>query len=178
MFEHYPFKTRSIPTELQASEGRALSLYNDAGWGKLVKKGKYETNRFSDELVSACVEMIEEWKPAPTPEWITCIPSLNHLHLVPDFADRLATKLDLPFVACIKKTGTNRPQKEMANSFQQAKNLDGVFKVNLETSFPCLLIDDMVDSRWTFTVASALLRQAGCLAVYPMALALNSLRMN
>ena len=36
------------------------------------------------------------------------------------------------------------------------------------------LVDDMVDSRWTFTVISALLRAAGCSAVFPMALALNS----
>ena len=41
-----------------------------------------------------------------------------------------------------------------------------------------LLIDDMIDSGWTFTVASALLNQADCSAVYPMALALNSPRMD
>ena len=178
MFEHHRFEGKSIPAELRGSEGRALSLWRDAGWGTRVYSGKYKDGRFVDELVTACVEMIVEWNPGPSPKWLTCIPSLTRPELVPNFAARLADKLDLPFVACIKKTGTNRPQKEMANSFQQAKNLDGVFKVNLETSFPCLLIDDMVDSRWTFTVASALLRQAGCLAVYPMALALNSLRMN
>jgi ATP-dependent DNA helicase RecQ len=68
----------------------------------------------------------------------------------------------------------------MENSFQQALNLDGVFKVNLEAKVysPCLLIDDLVDSRWTFTVASVLLRQVGCTAVYPLALALNSPRMD
>ena len=43
---------------------------------------------------------------------------------------------------------------------------------------PCLLVDDMVDSRWTFTVAAAVLRQAGCGAVFPLALALNSPRMD
>jgi ATP-dependent DNA helicase RecQ len=100
--------------------------------------------------------------------------------LVPDFAERLANTLDLPFINCIEKIRDNRPQKEMENSFQQARNLDGVFRVNLDPKSysPCLLIDDMVDSRWTFTVASALLRQAGCLAVYPLALALNSPRMD
>ena len=43
---------------------------------------------------------------------------------------------------------------------------------------PSLLVDDMVDSRWTFTVAAAVLRQAGCGAVFPLALALNSPRMD
>jgi len=55
-----------------------------------------------------------------------------------------------------------------------------VFQVNLESMpvMPCFLVDDMVDSRWTLTVASALLGQAGCKAVYPIALALNSPRMD
>jgi ATP-dependent DNA helicase RecQ len=36
---------------------------------------------------------------------------------------------------------------------------------------PCLLVDDMVDSRWTFTVAAWLLRQHGAGPVFPLALA-------
>ncbi|MBM9519161.1 hypothetical protein JWG39_04925 [Desulforhopalus vacuolatus] len=138
--------------------------------------GKYQTNRFADELTAACVEMLQAWSPDPAPQWVTCIPSLNHPELVPDFAARLASALGLPFVPCIAKTRTNSPQKFMENSYQQVKNLDGAFHINLEPKDyqPCLLVDDMIDSGWTFTVASALLRQAGCSAVYPMALALNS----
>jgi ATP-dependent DNA helicase RecQ len=34
-----------------------------------------------------------------------------------------------------------------------------------------LLIDDVVDSRWTFTVIAALLREAGSGPVFPLALA-------
>jgi len=156
-----------------------LSLWRDAGWGELVAQGKYETEYFDDKLVSACVEMIVVWKPDPAPEWVTCIPSLNHPTLVPDFAKRLAAALSLPFIPCMEKVKVNKPQKSMENSYQQAQNLDGVFNINedlLET--PCLLIDDMVDSRWTFTVAAALLRQKGCEAVFPLALALNSPRMD
>ena len=36
---------------------------------------------------------------------------------------------------------------------------------------PVLLKDDMVDSRWTFTIAAPLLREQGCAAVFPFALA-------
>ena len=36
---------------------------------------------------------------------------------------------------------------------------------------PVLLVDDLVDSRWTLTVAGRLLRQAGAPAVLPFALA-------
>lgn len=180
MFNHYTFNGRNIPKELQASEGRALSLWRDAGWGQMVAAGKDTTDHFADELVTACVEMLAQWNLDPAPKWVTCIPSHNHPNLVPDFARRLAEALNLKFVPCIEKVRENQHQKFMGNSFQQAKNLDGVFNVNLKqkTYSPCLLVDDMVDSRWTFTVASALLRQVGCRAVYPLALALNSPRMD
>lgn len=96
---------------------------------------------------------------------------------MPSFADRLARKLNIPFVPCVKKIKQNRPQKEMKNSTQQAKNLDGAFAVSPWRGMAgsVFLIDDMVDSRWTFTVIAALLRQAGSGKVFPLALALNSL---
>ncbi len=180
MFQHSPLGAFKIPEALQAEEGRALSLWRDAGWGQLVAHGKYQTNRFADELVAACVEMLQAWSPDPAPQWVTCIPSLNHPVLVPDFAARLASTLGLPFVPCIEKARANSQQKFMENSYQQVRNLDGAFHINLEQKeyLPCLLVDDMIDSGWTFTVASALLRQAGCTKVYPMALALNSPRMD
>lgn len=180
IFQHSPLGAFKIPAALQAEEGRALSLWRDAGWGQLVAHGKYQTNRFADELVAACVEMLREWAPNPAPQWVTCIPSLNHPELVPDFAARLASALGLPFVQCIGKARANSQQKFMKNNYQQVRNLDGAFNINLEPKeyLPCLLVDDMTDSGWTFTVASALLRQAGCTNVYPMALALNSPRMD
>lgn len=176
MFTQSPLGGYRIPQEQQAQEGRALSLWRDAGWGQLVAHGKYRTKRFSDELVTACAQMLQTWSPTPVPKWLACIPSLNHPELVPDFAERLAQALGLAFVPCIEKARANRPQKEMENSYRQVGNLDGVFRVIIKPGkySPCLLIDDLTDSGWTFTVASALLRQAGCSAVYPMALALNS----
>ena len=61
----------------------------------------------------------------------------------------------------------------MANSVQQARNLDGAFCVPLESlpEGPVFLVDDMVDSRWTFTVTAWLLCAHGCPGVYPVALA-------
>jgi ATP-dependent DNA helicase RecQ len=38
---------------------------------------------------------------------------------------------------------------------------------------PVLLIDDLVDSRWTMTVAARTLRRAGATAVLPFTLALR-----
>jgi ATP-dependent DNA helicase RecQ len=180
MFTQSPLSGYHIAQDQLAEEGRALSLWRDAGWGELVAHGKYHTNRFADELVIACVEMLRAWAPNPPPQWVTCIPSLNYPECVPNFSARLADVLGLPFVPCIEKVLDNPQQKYMENSYQQVRNLDGAFDVNLapENYKPCLLVDDVVNSGWTFTVASALLRKAGCSAVYPLALALNSPRMS
>jgi len=59
----------------------------------------------------------------------------------------------------------------MYNSFHQAKNLDGVFSIEGSYDGPVLLIDDIIDSGWTVTVISALLKRAGVSHVYPVALA-------
>ncbi|MEQ9237352.1 RecQ family ATP-dependent DNA helicase [Coleofasciculus sp. E2-BRE-01] len=166
-----------IRDNLRAEPGRALSLWGDAGWGELVKQGKYPNHDFDDALVQGAFEMIQRWHPQPFPTWVTCVPSLHHPQLVPNFAQRLANQLQLPFQPIVQKVRQNQPQKQMGNSYQQAHNLDGVFEVNHWQGMKgaVFLIDDMVDSRWTFTVIAALLRRAGSGPVFPLALALNSL---
>jgi ATP-dependent DNA helicase RecQ len=116
--------------------------------------------------------MIHEWNPQPAPAWVTCVPSLRHPDLVPNFARRLATALGLPFHTVIAKTDNRPEQKTMANSTQQARNIDGSLALNgrpIPTT-PVLLVDDMVDSRWTLTVSAWLLRTNGVDQVWPMAL--------
>jgi len=166
----------TIGGELGASEGRALSLWGDPSWGTLVRDGKYVSGQFSDELVDGCLQMLKVWNPSPTPTWVTCIPSLRHPNLVSGFARGLAGRLGIPFIPCITKVKDNNEQKRMQNSYQQVRNLVDVFSVNSAgmPKGPVLLIDDMVDSRWTMTVVASKLRHAGCPAVFPLALALNS----
>ena len=156
----------------QAQPGKALCVWGDAGWGGLVRQGKYHDGHFSDDLVAACVKMIQEWNPQPSPTWVTCVPSLRHPELVPNFAQRLAAALGLPFHMVIEKTDARPEQKTMANSTQQARNIDGSLALNGQPipPGPVLLVDDMVDSRWTLTVSAWLLRKSGSGAVWPMAL--------
>ena len=153
--------------------GKVLCRWGDAGWGNAVLKGKYRERRFSEELVKACVNLVLKWAPQPTPQWVTCIPARRHPDLVPDFARRLAGELRLPFKMALVKTDDRLEQKSMANSIQQARNIDGSLAIaesNL-LSGPVLLVDDMVDSKWTLTVAAYLLTSRGTGPVYPLALA-------
>ena len=173
-FPIYDFRGNLRP-ELQASEGRILSRWGDAGWGQLVATDKH-AGRFRGEFVEAMAEMINQrWQPDPAPEWVTCVPSINHPTLVPDFARRLAIQLRLPFVDAIHKIQNNEPQKNQQNRFHQCQNLDGVFEIsgNIPVT-PVLLVDDIIDSGWTMTVLAALLRQAGSGPVFPVALASTS----
>ena len=164
----------NIAAAQQAQEGRALCRWGDPGFGTLVRRGKQQEHHFDEQLVEAAARLIvNRWRPTPAPTWITCVPSRRHQTLVPDFARHLARRVELPFVECIHKARDTEPQKTRANSFQQAQNLAGAFVVDQPTvrQGPVLLVDDMVDSKWTFTVTAALLRRAGSGMVYPFALA-------
>lgn len=167
----------TIPEELMMEEGRALSLYGSGEWGRLVRKGKYETRpaRVDDQLVEACAKMVSEWKLDKRPAWIVPIPSLRDNVFVRDFAERLAHRLNLPCCFALVKTTETPPQKRMENSAFQQNNILNAFAIDgMLPAGGCLLVDDMVDSRWTFTIAAAALRQAGAEFVIPLALADSS----
>ena len=152
-------------------EGRALTRYGDPGWGDLVKSGKYVHGRFDDQLVEASADLIRRWGPAPTPTWMTTVPSRAVDNVATDFARRLADALGIDFVDAVVRAADNRPQKEMQNSYQQARNVLDAFRVQSVRSEPVLLVDDIVDSRWTMTVIGNLLLQKGAGPVYPFAIA-------
>jgi ATP-dependent DNA helicase RecQ len=165
--------SRKIPDYLRAEQGRALSVYGDAGWGRAVAEGKYKLNHFSDELVQASATLVRDrWQPVPSPEWITCVPSNRNPLLVSDFAQRLALELRIPFKPVIERVRETAPQKLMENSTQQLRNLLATFLVSRDIlNAPVILVDDVIDSRWTITIITALLRIKGSGPVFPFALA-------
>ncbi|MCC7491179.1 MAG: RecQ family ATP-dependent DNA helicase [Fimbriimonadaceae bacterium] len=163
----------AIAEDRRAAEGRALCVWRDAGWGELVRRGKYQDGRFAEELAQACAEMVRAWNPQPAPTWVTAVPSLRHPMLVPELAQRVADLLGLRYLAALQKADGRPEQKTMQNSAQQARNVDGSLVATAAPlpRGPVLLVDDLVDSRWTMTVAAALLRQHGSGPVWPVALA-------
>ena len=166
---------RSIPLVLRASPGRALSQWGDAGWWNRVREGKYVHERFADDLVNACERLLREWSPTPTLTWVTAIPSLRRPGLVPDFAQRLARALGLPYHDVLQRARQHQEQKLMENSYMQALNVFESLAVRGRPPVgPVLLVDDIVDSCWTMTVAAYKLRSSGSGEVFPLALSLAS----
>ena len=161
-----------VPKDERLESGRALSVYDDHGWGSQVARGRSQEAAFPDELVAASARLIRGWSMNPAPTWLTSVPSLRNPMLVREFTDRLARALDLPFVDAIEKVRETRPQKEMENTAQQQRNVYGAFTVKTDIpDGPVLLVDDISDSRWTVTVVGGALRRAGSGPVYPFVLA-------
>ncbi|HLG16428.1 MAG TPA: phosphoribosyltransferase family protein [Blastocatellia bacterium] len=108
---------------------------------------------------------------------MTAIPSRRHPRLVYDLAERLAAALELPFAAVLARATDAPEQKLMANSAMQARNVNGTLIVsgNVQAG-PVLLIDDIIDSGWTLTLAGWMLRTHGSGDVFPFTLARASAR--
>lgn len=155
--------------------GRALSVYGDAGWGRLVREGKYVDGTFDPRLVAASVELIQDrWRPDPFPGWVTTIPSASRPTLVPGFAKALADALGVPYLDVLA-AAAGPSQKAMENSVQQLRNARAkIALVGTVPSEPALLVDDLVDSGWTLTYAGWLIARAGATTVHPFALASGS----
>ena len=170
--KQFPDRKR-IAVEQRLEEGRVLAVWGDSGWGRLVRSGKQQDGRFDDQLVAAARDLIRgRWQPDPAPEWVAHVPSRRRPELVRDFAHRLAQSLRLPCIDVVVKVRDTAPQKTMQNSQQQYRNVVDAFEISGEVpSGPVLLVDDMVDSRWTLTVVGLLLREAGAGPVFPFALA-------
>jgi ATP-dependent DNA helicase RecQ len=159
--------------------GMALCVYGDAGWGREVQRGKYVDGRFSHDLVTASASAIREhWHPDPPPTWVTALPSSSQRGIVDTFARSLAARLGLPYVEILTVLAAAEPQKAMENSAQQLRNAHAKLAIDgsLVLPGPVLLVDDIVDSGWTLTVAGWLLRTHGSGPVHPFALAVASAR--
>ena len=159
--------------------GMALCVYGDAGWGRDVQRGKYVDGAFSRELADASARAIRDrWHPTPAPTWVTALPTSSRRGLVDAFARSLADRLGLPYVEALTVLDGAEPQKAMQNSAQQLRNAH--LKLGIDGPAvrpgPVLLVDDIVDSGWTLTVAGWLLRTHGSGEVHPFALAVASAR--
>jgi ATP-dependent DNA helicase RecQ len=159
----------------QNETGICLSKYGDPGYGTLVRDDKYSSkDRFREELIGKSASVLKDFIAENNIGAITCVPSLRG-NIVKDFAERLARRLGIRFIELLRKSEAKQ-QKFMQNSSHQCENALKSFAVLEDVPLPenVLLIDDVVDSRWTLTVCGYKLMEAGCKKVFPFALADSS----
>lgn len=169
--------TKASKIQYVNQPGLCISKYGDVGYGELVKRGKYsKEKRFCDELVGKSAAVLRPFVREQRITHICCVPSLRS-GIVKDFAVRLAGTLNLAFADILHKEPASQ-QKEMENNAHQCANAYQSFSVKENVQLPrnILLVDDIVDSRWTFTVCGYILMEAGAEKVYPFALADSSNR--
>ncbi len=166
-------------------DGVALAVLGDAGWGRDVGRGRVGAGAaggvggYSPALVSAAVGAIRDsWRPVPAPEWVTAIPSRRGRRVL-DLGRAIAAGLELPFVETVAVAPEGESQSAMQNSVLQLANARASVALRPGAAIPVgpvLLVDDLVDSRWTMTVVGALLREQGSGPVLPFALAVVNAR--
>ncbi|HMS56331.1 MAG TPA: RecQ family ATP-dependent DNA helicase [Fimbriimonadaceae bacterium] len=158
--------TGKIKDEEACAVGICLCHWGDPGFGRMVRDDK-RSRHFRQELVDHAASILREQQSF---DGVAYVPTLEG-NLVRDFAERLAAALNVPCLNVTQKVKRTIPQKVQQNSAHQALNLDGAFEVTDLVKGRLLLVDDMVDSRWTLTILGALLRRHGASEVVPFALA-------
>ena len=135
-------------------------------------RGKAE-GHFSDALVTAAAELVRDrWRPEPAPRWVTAIP----VGAPPDARAGLRATPGGGARAALPRRPGGRAGAGAADDGEQRPA--GAECRGHRSRWPAppadapvLLVDDLVDSRWTLTYAGWLLREAGVPAVHPLALA-------
>jgi len=194
-----PARGRIAP-ELRASEGRALARLTDLGWGgtlrTLFAAGAPDAPA-SPELVAACVRVLADWPWDARPVAVVSMPSRSRPLLIESIAVGLAAAGRLPYLGALSFTSDGPRGEPGGNSAYRLASVWGQFVWDGGgaaaggtsargagdgssggpgtplPSGPILLVDDLVDSRWSLTVAARALREAGADAVLPFALALR-----
>jgi len=174
-----------IPLTERASEGRALARLTDLGWGGVLRSlfaaGTPDAPA-SPELIAACVRVLADWGWDQRPVGVVAMPSRRHPQLIASVAHGLANAGRLPFLGELTLLGDGPRGEPGGNSAYRLASVWGAFGTEVRQADgtstalprgPILLMDDLVDSRWTLTVAARALREAGADAVLPFALALR-----
>ncbi|GAB3271346.1 RecQ family ATP-dependent DNA helicase [Sinomonas notoginsengisoli] len=181
-----------IPAEEQLAEGRALARLTDLGYGgplrELFAAGAPDTE-VPAALATACVELLAAWARDDSPggAWsgigrpaaVVSIPSATRPRLVESLARGIAQVGRLPYLGALERTEAARSGQGGGNSAFRLAGVWEAFDVGPDlsdalagaTGRPVLLVDDLVDSRWTLTVAGRLLKRQGAAAVLPLVLA-------
>jgi ATP-dependent DNA helicase RecQ len=168
-----------------AESGRALGRLSDLGWGSrlrdLLRPGSPDVD-VPEDVIRAVVQVLAGWEWAQRPVAVVGLASRTRPRLVGTLARRLAEIGRLEFLGELTRVGGGPPGAgATSNSVQRLAAVHDAFALPPEVaealprlSGPVLLVDDVLDSGWTMTVAARLLRRAGAPAVLPFTLGLDT----
>jgi ATP-dependent DNA helicase RecQ len=170
-----------IPATRTAEPGRALGRLTDVGWGATLRSLLAEGAKdepVTGQLTDAVVKVLAAWDWARRPVSVVTMPSRSRPRLIGSLGQRIAEIGRLTYLGALGYATPDGPGPRRHNSAQRLASLWTAIVVPEElrdalkaSDGPVLLIDDQIDTGWTMTVASALLRDANAPAVLPLALA-------
>jgi ATP-dependent DNA helicase RecQ len=165
-----------IPVELQADSGRALGRLSDVGWGSRLRNVFASPDaEVPDDVLRAVVQVLAGWGWEERPAGIVALPSRSRPLLVSSLASGLAQIGRLPLLGTLARTN-DAPPRGGSNSAQRLLAVHGSLAVPPGLTLdgrPVLLVDDRLDTGWTMTEATRLLREGGAGHVLPLVLAVE-----
>ncbi|NMH77599.1 RecQ family ATP-dependent DNA helicase [Pseudonocardia xinjiangensis] len=167
-----PVSGRIAAGEL-ADVGRVIGRLSDIGWGTRLRELVAGPDApIPADVLDACVRVLAGWGWEERPVGVVGIGSRTRPHQLDHLARRIAEIGRLPLLGTLVPAGPRPAAHD--NSAQRLAAVWGAFEppTFAPPGGPILLVDDLIDSGWTATVAARLLRQAGATAVLPFALAL------
>jgi len=166
-----------------AEDGRAVGRLTDLGHGQMLRelfRPDAEDGPVPKPLVDAVLEVLGDWHPAwpARPTGVAYVESARRSQLTRDLAEGLARYLKLPLVARWQIVDPDvQPGQGTANSAQRVAAVGRRFDLAVDAPLdggPVLLVDDLVSTGWTLTLAARALREAGASAVLPLTLGVES----
>lgn len=159
-----------------AEPGRAVGRLSDIGWGTRLRELLAGPDQpVPSDLLDAVVRVLAGWDWAQRPVGVVGIGSRTRPHQLEHLARRIAEIGRLPLLGTLPPAG-DRPGPHENSAQRLAAVWEGFDAAALPDlgglDGPVLLVDDLVDSGWTMTVAARAVRRAGAPAVLPLALAL------
>ncbi|MBO1268821.1 RecQ family ATP-dependent DNA helicase [Arthrobacter cavernae] len=173
-------------------EGRVLARLTDLGWGGALRElfaAGAPDREVDPGMLQACVQVLREWSGADgrTTPWsgggrpaaVVSLPSRGKPRLVESLAQGIAGIGRMPYVGQLQLQHGGPTGGRGGNSAYRLAGVWDRLVVGPELNDALadfqgqsiLLVDDLVDSRWTLTIAGRALRQSGAAAVLPLALA-------
>jgi len=157
-----------------AEPGRAVGRLSDIGWGTRLRELLAGPDQpVPKDLLDAVVRVLAGWDWETRPVGVVGIGSRTRPGQLEHLARRICEIGRLPLLGTLAPLGERPGAHE--NSAQRLAAVWPAFSEAPDLSSvegPVLLVDDVVDSGWTMTVAARALRKAGAPAVLPLALAL------